>query len=233
MKCLVITFAERFRAMNYEEIKSKLNDYKKAEKRYFTTSSFQSHSLVLLHILSRINPHIPVVFINTGFHFPATISFRDKIIDSLGLTNPIDLKSEVPKSLQKGKGGRLLFATDPDYCCYTNKTEPLDNILRSYDIWINGVRADQSDQRKAMDVEQAAPHDSIRFHPMLNWSSKMINEYRKEYDLPSHPLEEKGYMSIGCEPCTRRVHPEMSEREVRWYGLNKTECGLHTDLIEQ
>ena len=218
--------------MNYEEIKSKLIEYKKAEKHYFTTSSFQSHSLVLLHMLSRIDHNIPVVFINTGFHFPATISFRNKIIESFGLTNLIDLRSEVPKSMQKGKGGRLLFATDPDYCCYTNKIEPLDNLLRSYDIWINGVRADQSKERKAMKQEQGAPHDTLRYHPMLNWTAKMIYEYRKEYDLPSHPLEEIGYMSIGCEPCTRRINPEMSEREVRWYGLNKTECGLHTDLIK-
>ena len=218
--------------MNYEEIKSKLIEYDKAGKSYFTTSSFQSHSLVLLHMLSRIDKHIPVVFINTGFHFPATVNFRDKIIDSFGLTNLIDLRSEVPKNLQRGSGGRLLFATDPDHCCYTNKTEPLDNLLRSYDIWINGVRADQSSERKAMGAEQEAPHNSIRFHPMLNWTAKMIFDHRKEFDLPSHPLEEKGYMSIGCEPCTRRIDPEMSEREVRWYGLNKTECGLHTDLIK-
>ena len=83
-----------------------------------------------------------------------------------------------------------------------------------------------------MKLEQEAPHNSRRFHPMLDWTAKMIYDYRKEYDLPVHPLEEKGYMSIGCEPCTRRIDPEMSEREVRWYGLNKTECGLHTDLIK-
>jgi len=102
-----------------------------------------------------------------------------------------------------------------------------------YDIWINGVRADQSSVRKAMKEEQAAPNDTIRFHPMLGWNSKMIYEYRKEFNLPSHPMEEEGYLSIGCEPCTRKIDPEMNEREVRWFGLNKTECGLHTDLIEK
>ena len=83
-----------------------------------------------------------------------------------------------------------------------------------------------------MKLEQEAPHNSRRFHPMLDWTAKMIYDYRKDYDLPVHPLEEKGYMSIGCEPCTRRIDPEMSEREMRWYGLNKTECGLQTDLIK-
>ena len=219
--------------MNFEEIKVKIEEYEKEGMKYFTTSSFQSHSLVLLHMLCRINKDIPVVFINTGYHFPSTITFRDQIMEAFGLTNLIDLRAEMPKSLQKGKGGRLLFASDPDYCCFINKTEPLDNLLRSYDVWINGVRADQSDERKAMKVEQNAPHNTRRFHPMLDWTTKMIYEYRKEFELPAHPLEEKGYLSIGCEPCTRRIDPEMSEREVRWYGLNKTECGLHTDLIEK
>ena len=218
--------------MQFEDIKAKVKTYQDTGKKYFTTSSFQSHSLVLLHMLSRIDKKIPVVFINTGFHFPATITFRDQVMDSFGLTNLIDLQSEMPKNLQKGKGGRLLFATDPDYCCFINKTEPLDNLLRSYDVWINGVRADQSKERKAMSLEQGAPHNTIRFHPMLSWTTKLIYDYRKEFDLPVHPLEDKGYMSIGCEPCTRRITATMSEREVRWYGLNKTECGLHTDLIK-
>jgi phosphoadenosine phosphosulfate reductase len=218
--------------MKFEDIKTKIEGYQNTGMKYFTTSSFQSHSLVLLHMLSRINKQIPVVFINTGFHFPATITFRDQIMESFGLTNLLDLRAEMPKSLQKGKDGRLLFASDPDYCCFINKTEPLDNLLRSYDVWINGVRADQSNERKAMKPEQDAPHNTRRFHPMLDWTTKMIYDYRKEYELPAHPLEDKGYLSIGCEPCTRRIDPEMSEREVRWYGLNKTECGLHTDLIK-
>lgn len=219
--------------MNFESLENQIIAYQRAGKKYFTTSSFQSHSLVLLHMLSRIDKDIPVVFINTGFHFPATITFRDKVINDFGLTNLIDLHSDTPKSFQRGQEGRLLFASDPDYCCNVNKTEPLNNLLCSYDIWINGVRADQSSVRKAMKTEQEAPNDSIRFHPMLDWTSKMIYEYQKEYNLPKHPLEEQGYISIGCEPCTRRITADMDEREVRWYGLNKTECGLHTDLIKQ
>ena len=218
--------------MEFEKIKSKVEAYQAEGRKYFTTSSFQSHSLVLLHMLSRIDKDIPVAFINTGYHFPETIKFRDEIMNSFGLTNMLDVHSDMPKILQKGENGRLLFASDPDYCCYVNKTEPLNNVLRSYDVWINGVRADQSKERKAMKEEQDAPFDSVRFHPMLGWTSKMIFEYRKQFELPSHPLEEQGYVSIGCEPCTRRIDPEMSEREVRWYGLNKTECGLHTDLIK-
>ncbi|RLD20658.1 MAG: phosphoadenylyl-sulfate reductase [Bacteroidetes bacterium] len=218
--------------MKFEEIKSRIIAYKNEGNSLFTTSSFQSHSLVLLHILSRIDKTIPIVFINTGFHFPETIKFRDEVADLFGLTNLIDLKSDMPKSLQKGENGRLLFASDPDYCCHINKTEPLHNLLRTYDVWVNGVRADQSKVRSGMILEQDAPFGAVRFHAMLDWNSKMIHDYRKEYNLPTHPLDDQGYVSIGCEPCTRKIDINMSDRDVRWFGLNKTECGLHTDLIK-
>ena len=219
--------------MTFEEINKKIEEYKNDGQKLFTTSSFQSHSLVLLHILSRIDNAIPVVFINTGYHFPETVEFKDKIADAFNLLNVIDLRPEVPKYMQRDAQGRLLFASDPDHCCYLNKTQPVDALLLRHDIWINGVRADQSATRKAMKVEQPAPHGTTRFHPMLDWNSKMIYEYQKEYDLPKHPMEAKGYMSIGCEPCTKKIDPDMMEREARWYGMNKIECGLHTDLVSK
>jgi phosphoadenosine phosphosulfate reductase len=217
--------------MKFEQIKDKIEHYKADGKLLFTSSSFQSHSLVLLHMLSRIDKTIPVYFINTGYHFPETIEFRDTVTTLFGL-NTIDLKTEVPKHMQRDAEGKLLFTSDPDHCCYLNKTQPMDGILRSHDVWINGVRADQSAVRAAMKVEQPAPHKSIRFHPMLDWNAKMIWQYKKEFNLPQHPLDSKGYVSIGCEPCTRRLDPGMQEREARWYGLKKVECGLHTELVK-
>ena len=115
--------------MNFQELKYRISEYSQKGQKYFTTSSFQTHSLVLLHMLSRIDRDIPVVFINTGYHFPKTIRFRDQIMSEFGLTNLIDLSSETPKSNQRGPEGRLLFASDPDFCCYLNKTEPLNNLL--------------------------------------------------------------------------------------------------------
>ncbi len=216
--------------MTFEQINDTLAGYARAGKQAFTSSSFQSHSLVMLHIISRIDKTIPVYFINTGYHFPETIRFRDQVTEQFGL-NTIDLKSEVPKYMQRDGDGRLLFTSDPDHCCYLNKTQPMDGILRSFDVWINGVRADQSAVRAAMQVEQPAPYNTIRFHPMLDWSAKMIWQYQKEFNLPQHPLEAKGYVSIGCEPCTRKLDPGMQEREARWYGMKKVECGLHTELV--
>lgn len=220
-----------FAGMEFSEISSYIKAYRLAGRKAFITSSFQSHSIPLLHMISRIDPEIPVMFINTGFHFPETIAFRDKIVDRFGL-RLVDVKSSTDRSQQRDEHGHFYFTSDPDTCCYINKTQPLEPLLMQYDVWVNGVRADQNANRKSMKIEQKAPHGVTRFHPILDWTSKMIHEYAKEHQLPRHPLEEKGYLSIGCEPCTRKVDLN-SEREARWFGMNKTECGLHTDLIEK
>ncbi|MEQ9441481.1 MAG: phosphoadenylyl-sulfate reductase [Cyclobacteriaceae bacterium] len=217
--------------MTFEEIHSHIRAYQHAGKKLFTSSSFQSHSLVLLHMLSRIDRSIPVYFLNTGYHFPETVAFVDEITERLGL-NTIRLNPLLPKHQQRDAEGNLLFTSDPDYCCFLNKTQPMEAMLRQYDVWINGVRADQSLVRKAMKVEQPAPHGTLRFHPMLDWSIQEIYAYLREYDLPRHPLDAKGYVSIGCEPCTKKPDPDMQEREARWYGMNKIECGLNTDLAK-
>ena len=217
--------------MDFEGIKKQVLAYKAAGKKLFATSSFQTHSIPMLHLLSRIDKDIAICFINTGFHFPETVRFRDQIAERLGL-NLVDVKSLVPRNMQRNSQGNLYFTSDPDYCCFLNKTQPLEPILMQYDVWINGIRADQNANRRSMGIEQKAPHGAVRFHPMLDWTSKMIFDYIKEYDLPRHPLENQGYLSIGCEPCTRKFDFE-NDRGGRWFGLNKQECGLHTDLVEK
>ncbi len=218
--------------MEIAEIKIQIEKYKSEGKKMFTTSSFQTHSLVMLHILSTIDKDIPVYFLNTGYHFPESVAFKDEVAAAFGI-NVLEVKSSMPRYMQRDSEGRLLFTSDPDHCCYINKTAPTEHLLRNHDIWINGVRGDQSAVRKAMTTEQPAPFDSIRFHPMLDWNMKQIFAYIREHNLPRHPLDAKGYMSIGCEPCTRKLDPDMQEREARWYGMNKVECGLHTDLVKK
>ncbi|MFT6868298.1 MAG: phosphoadenosine phosphosulfate reductase [Cyclobacteriaceae bacterium] len=218
--------------MEIADIKKQIEKYSSEGKNMFTTSSFQTHSLVMLHILSKIDKDIPVYFLNTGYHFPESVAFKDQIAVEFGI-NVMEVKSSMPRYMQRDSEGKLLFTSDPDHCCYINKTAPTEHLLRNHDIWINGVRGDQSSVRKAMTTEQAAPFDTIRFHPMLDWSMKQIFAYIREHNLPRHPLDAKGYMSIGCEPCTRKMDPDMQEREARWYGMNKVECGLHTDLVKK
>lgn len=217
--------------LQFNIILRQIEKYRDGGKKMFATSSFQTHSLPMLHVLSRIDRSIPIYFINTGFHFPETVVFRDKISEKFGL-NLEDLHSMIPKNQQCDRAGNLYFTSDPDYCCHLNKVLPLDPVLMRFDIWINGIRADQNANRKNMQIEQKTPQGALRYHPMLNWTSKMIFDYSVLHKLPKHPLEVKGYQSIGCEPCTRKVSPEEA-REGRWFGMNKTECGLHTVLVEK
>ncbi len=219
------------RTMDYEAIKSTIERYRAEGKKLFATSSFQTHSIPMLHLLSRIDRDIDIAFINTGYHFPETVRFRDDVAELLGL-RLVDVRSQVPRNLQRDSNRQLYFTSDPDTCCYLNKTQPLEPLLIEYDVWINGIRADQSAHRRSMAVEQRAPHGALRFHPMLDWTSKMIFDYIREFQLPRHPLEDAGYLSIGCEPCTRKIDLD-NDRSGRWFGLHKTECGLHTDLVER
>ncbi|MFI5172963.1 MAG: phosphoadenylyl-sulfate reductase, partial [Chitinophagales bacterium] len=202
--------------------------------KLFTSSSFQTHSTVLLHIISRIDKTIPVYFLHTGFHFPETLLYKNKISELFGLTT-IDLVSSTPKIRQVDEHGRFLFTSDPDYCCYLNKVQPMEPLLDFYDVWINGVRADQNETRSTFNVEEKTNRHAIRYHPVLRWTNKMIYDYIREFNIPKHPLDEKGYLSIGCEPCTRKIDVELmfDERQARWYGMNKTECGLNTELIKK
>lgn len=218
--------------MDIKIIQQKIETYKTQGLSLFTSSSFQTHSIVLLHFLSRIDKNIPVYFINTGYHFTETFDYRDRVTDLLGLNLKI-LSSSLSRINQRDENGRLLYASDPDYCCYINKVAPLEPILGEYDVWINGVRKSQSDTRKNFAEEEKAKFGVIRYHPVLNWNDKMIYAYLNEFNLPRHPLEDKGYISIGCEPCTRKWNFGEEVRNGRWFGLKKTECGLNTELVSR
>jgi len=217
--------------MAIEKIRNTLRQFDQEGKTMFVTSSFQSQSIVLLHIVSKIIPSIPVFFINTGYHFPETITHKNKVASMLGL-NVIDLMPLVPKSNQRDDKGNLLFTFDPDYCCYLNKVQPVERLLEKYDIWISGLRSHQNEHRSTLSLMQPTQSRAVKYHPLLDWSSEEIENYIKEFDLPGHPLEKKGYKSIGCEPCTKPVKTE-NGRDGRWYGMRKTECGLNTEWVEK
>lgn len=214
-----------------ERIAQKLAEYKAADKRTFVSSSFQSHSLPLLHLISRFAPETPVYFLNTGFHFPETISFRHEIQALMNL-NIIDAISPVSKAGQKDDQGKFFFVQNPDHCCYLNKVLPMEPIIEQHDIWINGVRRDQTKFRSQLQEEEIMGNGKMRYHPMLDWTSKMIWEYRKEYNLPEHPLEAQGYLSIGCMPCTRSIQESGTARNARWAGTSKEECGIQTEFVK-
>lgn len=213
-----------------KEIAEDIRGLQAQGKALFLSSSFQTHSIPLLHIISRIDNSIPIYFLNTGFHFPETMEFRNDIAKLLNM-NVIDLRSEIEKIHQKDERGQFFYTSDPGYCCHINKVLPMDKVLKEKDVWIAGVRADQNSNRSTMTKFAEGAHGTMRYHPILNWTSKDIHEYRVKYDLPANPLELKGYLSVGCEPCTAKFLDE--GRGGRWSGMSKDECGLHVDLVKK
>ena len=213
-------------------IADELAAYEAAGKRLFATSSFQTNSVLLLHVLARFAPQVPVYFLNTGFHFPETLAFRRQLARDLGL-DIRQLYSPVSRVQQKDACGRLLFTSDPDRCCHLNKVLPLEPVIAENDVWISGVRAAQSANRAAMGRTATGRRGIARFHPVIDWSSRDVYRYLSAHALPAHPLEVEGYHSIGCAPCTRRLTDqpdlggELDDRDGRWAGMKKTECGLH------
>ena len=205
-------------------VESQIAKYKSEGNKIFASSSFQSHSIPMLHLLSRIDDSIPIYFIDTGFHFPETILYRNQISELLGL-NLKTVKANIPKINLIGNENRFLYTSKPDLCCQINKVDPINTAAKDYDIWITGVRKDQNKNRANFTYEGKTIDGKMRFHPMLNWDDKMINTYLSKFNLPSHPLEIEGYQSIGCAPCTQK--PLIDERSGRWVGMHKTECGLH------
>lgn len=218
---------------NIEQIKNEILSFSSKGKKIFMTSSLQTHSIPLVHIIDKIDSDIPIYFLDTGYHFTETINFKEQLKKKFSF-NIIEIRSVVPRINQRDAKGNLMYASDPDYCCYINKVQPLEPVLKDFDIWISGLRKSQTKHRENLGKTKAGKHNTIHYHPILEWDSKMIFQYRKEYDLPEHPLEQFGYFSVGCMPCTRKMDlAGGSERETRWFGLNKSECGLHTETIKK
>jgi len=193
------------------------------------TMSFQHEGVVIAHMLRDIAPDTPILFIDTGYHFPETLAYRDELVSRFGF--PIrNLTSVMPRAEFIAQYGDDLYNRDPDLCCKINKVEPMQLALRGVRAWINGRRRDQAVTRTKMAIAERLQGGIVKVNPLANWTSRDTYRYLTEHDIPTHPLFEQGYTSIGCFPCTRPVLPGEDERAGRWAGKNKTECGLHTFL---
>jgi len=193
------------------------------------TMSFQHEGVVIAHLLRDIAPDTPILFIDTGYHFPETLAYRDELVSRFGLSIT-NLTSTMPRPEFIAKYGDDLHQRDPDLCCKINKVEPLQLALRGVRAWINGRRRDQAGTRSGMRIVERLQGDIVKVNPLANWTAKDTYEYMTRFDIPTHPLFEQGYTSIGCAPCTRPILAGEDERAGRWAGRGKTECGLHTFL---
>ena len=193
------------------------------------TSSFGPESGVLLHMTSRVDPAVPVLFLETGFHFPETLGYKKQLVEMFGLKNVIDLKADPArraKLVEDYQG--VPYEKNPDLCCQIHKVEPLDEALKGYDAWMSGIRRHQTDFRKSVRILELYEGGIYKISPLVNMTSRDTWWYLKEHNIPQHPLYEKGYLSIGCWPCTRPIQAGDDERSGRWAGKAKKECGIHT-----
>ncbi|MEO0833129.1 MAG: phosphoadenylyl-sulfate reductase [Pseudomonadota bacterium] len=193
--------------------------------RIALVSSFGAESVVLLHLISQIDPYTPVIFLDTEKHFAQTLSYRKKLAARFGLKSVIDIHPEATEKEAEDPDGTL-WRRDADGCCSLRKVRPLKNALGAYDAWITGRKQFHGGERIQLPIFDAAePH--IKVNPLVTWTPDDVATYIKLHDLPPHPLVAQGYPSIGCWPCTHPVTAGEDARAGRWRGAAKTECGIH------
>lgn len=195
------------------------------------SSSFQTQSVPLLHLISKLEADVPVLFLDTGFHFKETLTFRDNLASYLKLS-VVNLYTKQGHSNFKLRYGDL-YRTNPERCCFLNKVAPLDEALRPYKVWITGIRRDQTSNRKNTPILSITDSGHYKICPIAKWSSLDVDHYIATNDLPRHELTSQGFPSIGCAPCTRRTEESEDPRSGRWLGNKKTECGLHYKLDDK
>lgn len=194
--------------------------------RLALVSSFGTESAALLKVMADVDPAIPVVFLDTGWLFQETLDYRDRLTAQLGLTDVRSVKPQ-EETLTREDPDRELWFSDPDACCRIRKVEPLARALKPFAAWINGRKRFQGGLRADIPaVEQDGSR--LKFNPFANVSREEVEAIYRSANLPPHPLAAKGFLSVGCMPCTTRSEAGEDARAGRWRGRAKTECGIHT-----
>ncbi|MGV3555998.1 MAG: phosphoadenylyl-sulfate reductase [Croceibacterium sp.] len=193
--------------------------------RVGVVSSFGTESAVLLHLVAEADRSVPVIFVDTLKMFPETLEYRDTLVARLGIENSEVVTPDAAVLAAKDESG-LRWSYDPDGCCAIRKVEPLARAKQGLDAWISGRKAFQSVTRQNLprfEVEDGR----LKINPLGDWTKDDLEAYFEQYDLPRHPLEAQGFLSVGCQPCTSPVAPGEDPRAGRWRGWDKTECGIH------
>jgi phosphoadenosine phosphosulfate reductase len=192
------------------------------------STSFGVQSAVLLHMVTQQWSDIPVVMVDTQYLFPETYKFADELTARLKLNLKV-YRAPMSAAWQESRDGKLWEHGVEGIERYNqiNKVEPMQRAIRELGAraWITGLRRQQAKSRQEVGVLQKQK-DAVKIQPIIDWTDRMVYEYLKKYDLPYHPLWEKGYVSIGDVHTTRPLTADMSEEETRFFGL-KRECGLH------
>jgi len=197
------------------------------------TCSFQAEGVLLARLATEIDPRIPVLFIDTGYHFAETYTYRDRVARLLKL-NLINLLPAHTVAEQEAEFGRL-YEFSPDRCCQMRKVEPLFKAIAGYRVWLTGLRRDQSKSRAAIQESSMfslpGGRQILKVAPLASWTTRDVWYACEQLELPLLPLYARGYSSIGCEPCTSLPLDPNNLRSGRWAG-RKVECGIHVQVIE-
>lgn len=194
--------------------------------RAAVVSSFGVESAVLLHLVAAVSPATPVILLDTGHLFPETLAHRDALAARLGL---LDVRTTRPDRAALGAGDPdgTLWRDAPEQCCWHRKVEPLDDALQGFDAWITGRKRFQGGERGDLPMLEREPGGRVKVNPLAGWQPADIAGYQALHALPAHPLQSRGYRSVGCAPCTRATLPGEASRAGRWAGQARTECGIH------
>jgi len=189
----------------------------------------------MLHLARQAGLPFPVFTLDTGLLFPETLALKGKLEEFFGF--PIEsLVPDLTVAEQADIHGPELWTRNPDLCCTVRKVMPLRDKLCDLDCWITGLRRQQSATRTSIGIielygfDEASGRDIVKLNPMANWTREAVWDYVRNHHIPYNPLHDRGYRSIGCQPCTRQSGSSESERAGRWIGFNKVECGIHTFL---
>jgi phosphoadenosine phosphosulfate reductase len=193
------------------------------------TSSFQTEDMVVLHMLRQHLPDVPVIFLETGYHFKELLAYRDRMATEWNL----NLINALPKTTLKEHEAQhgLLYIVQPTQCCAIRKVEPLMRHLEPFDWWFTGLRREQSptraNLRKVEDHKTPTGKQMKKVSILADWTMAQVDAYAEAHDIPKLELYARGYTSIGCEPCTAIPEAGADARSGRWGG-KKLECGIHT-----
>jgi phosphoadenosine phosphosulfate reductase len=193
--------------------------------RIAVVSSFGTEAAVLLALVAEINPAVPVIFLDTGKHFEETLDYRDELVAELGLEDVRTVTPDWSALLAQDPDGTL-WRNSSNACCHLRKVLPLRRALEGFDAWITGRKRYQGQVRWDLPAIEATD-GRVKINPLVGWSLDRVEAAFEARGLPQHPLLADGYLSVGCEPCTRPTAPGTDLRSGRWAGLAKSECGIH------
>ncbi len=220
-----------------EEVTAKLDAVRatlaqalQGQHRACLTNSFQAEDMLLTRLAQELDPNIPILFLDTGYHFAETYAYRDKMAAAwkMNLTNLLPEKTVAEQEAQFG----LLYQSAPDQCCKMRKVEPLFKAVAGYEVWLTGLRREQAKSRAALEESAMftlpGGQQVLKLAPLTEWTTRDVWYACEQLGIERLPLYDQGYASIGCEPCTSIPTDPNDPRSGRWAG-RKVECGIHIE----